>query len=70
MAIFRCDRPSTLRAVARRSGSELAADTGLYPQELNDSRHIADLWDGCVAFPTGSRHFVNANLLGNLLLEE
>lgn len=40
------------------------------PQELDDSRHVTDLGSGCVAFPTGNRHLVNANLVGNLLLEE
>lgn len=39
-------------------------------QELNNSRYETDLGDACVAFPTGNRHFVNANLVGYLLLEE
>ena len=40
------------------------------PQELNDGRHVADLRDGCVAFPAGNGLFVNPDLVGNLLLEE
>ena len=43
---------------------------GVVSQELNDGRHIADLGDGCVAFPAGNGLFVNPDLVGNLLLEE
>lgn len=39
-------------------------------QESDDARHVAGLWDGCVALPTGNRHLVNANLFSYLFLEE
>ncbi len=59
-----------LRAVARRSGDELVAGEGTVTQELNNSRHVTDLVDRCVAFPSSNRHFVNANLVGKLHSEE
>jgi hypothetical protein len=37
---------------------------------LNNSRRVTDFGDGCVAFPTGNRRLMNADLVGNLLLEE
>lgn len=40
------------------------------PKELNDCRDVTDLRDGCVAFPIDNRHFVNANFVSYLRLEE
>ena len=39
-------------------------------QEPDDDRDVADSRNGCVAFPVGNREFVNADLVGNLLLQE
>ena len=40
------------------------------PQELNDGRDVANGRNGCVAFPVRNGGFVDADLVGNLLLEE
>lgn len=39
-------------------------------KESDDGRDVPDLGRGCVAFPVGNREFMDADLLGNLRLEE
>ena len=58
-----------------RGGKALGKGNGgrqqrVVTQEPDDGRNEADGWGGCVALPTGDRHFVNADLVGYLLLEE
>ena len=43
---------------------------GIVTQEPDDGRDVADGRNGCVAFPVGNREFVNADLVGNLLLQK
>jgi hypothetical protein len=42
----------------------------LVESKLPSGRFVTDFGDGCVDFPIGNRQFVNADLVGNLLLEE
>jgi hypothetical protein len=60
--------PSTRGGKALRDGD--GGRLWVVPQELDDGREVADGWTGCVAFPVGDRGFINADLIGNLLLEE
>ena len=71
---LRCHFP--LREAKRRSRGSKALRDGIgrrlwvVADESNDGGDVADLGDGCVAFPAGNSLFVNSDLVGNLLLKE
>ena len=60
--------PSSRGDKALREG--VGGGQGIVTQEPDDGRDVADGRNGCVAFPVGSCEFVNADLVGNLLLQE
>ena len=61
-------KPSTRSGKAIRRGD--GGRHWVIPEELDDFRDIADSRGVCVASPVRNRGFVNADLVGNLLLEE
>lgn len=67
LSLREAERPSRR---GKAFGETVANRQGVVSQEQNDGWHVANFGDGCVAFPKGNRRFVNANLVGDLLLEE